>query len=76
MWNYRVVRKKNIYIDSANKKERVDYTYAIHEAYYDEDGHAGAITQEPVAGRALWRECRRAKAFMGDDGRGIRSACP
>jgi len=48
MWNYRVVRKKNTYIDPANKKERVDYTYAIHEAYYDENGHVGAITQEPV----------------------------
>jgi len=48
MWNYRVVRKKNTYIDPANKKGRVDYTYAIHEAYYDENGHVGAITQEPV----------------------------
>ena len=48
MWNYRVVRKKNTYIDPANKKERVDYTYAIHEAYYDENGRVGAITQEPV----------------------------
>lgn len=26
----------------------MDYTYAIHEAYYDENGHVGAITQEPV----------------------------
>ena len=48
MWNYRVVRKKNKYIDPTNKKERIDYTYAIHEAYYDEKGHVGAITQEPV----------------------------
>jgi hypothetical protein len=48
MWNYRVVRKKNTFIDPTNKKERVDYTYAIHEAYYDENGHVGAITQEPV----------------------------
>jgi hypothetical protein len=48
MWNYRVVRKKNASIDPTNKKERVDYTYAIHEAYYDENGHVGAITQEPV----------------------------
>jgi hypothetical protein len=48
MWNYRVVRKKSIYIDRTNKKERVDYTYAIHEAYYDENGHVEAITQEPV----------------------------
>ena len=48
MWNYRVVRKRNKYIDPTNKKERIDYTYAIHEAYYDEKGHVGAITQEPV----------------------------
>ena len=48
MWNYRVVRKKNTYIDPANKKERIDYTYSIHEAYYDENGYAGAITQDPV----------------------------
>ncbi len=48
MWNYRVVRKKNNYIDPANKKERIDYTYAIHEAYYDENGYVGAITQDPV----------------------------
>jgi len=48
MWNYRVVRKKNIYIDPTDKKERVDYTYAIHEAYYDKNGHVGAITQDPV----------------------------
>ena len=48
MWNYRVVRKKNSYINPANKKERVDYIYTIHEAYYDENGHVGAITQEPV----------------------------
>ena len=48
MWNYRVVRKKTIYIGPTDKKERVDYTYAIHEAYYDKNGHVGAITQDPV----------------------------
>jgi hypothetical protein len=48
MWNYRVVRKKKIYIDPTDKKERVDYTYTIHEAYYDKNGHVGAITQDPV----------------------------
>ena len=50
-WNFRVVRKKKVYkvyIDPTNKKERVDYTYTIHEAYYDKNGHVGAITQEPV----------------------------
>ena len=48
MWNYRVVRKKNIYIDPTDKKERVDCTYAIHEAFYDKNGYVGAITQDPV----------------------------
>jgi hypothetical protein len=48
MWNYRVVRKKHIWVDSTDKKERVDYTYAIHEAYYDKKGHVGAITNDPV----------------------------
>jgi hypothetical protein len=48
MWNYRVVRKKKIYIDPTDKKERVDYTYTIHEVYYDKNGHVGAITQDPV----------------------------
>ena len=48
MWNYRVVRKKNIYIDPTDNKERVTYTYAIHEAYYDKNGHVGAITQDPI----------------------------
>jgi len=48
MWNYRVVRKKNIYIDPTDKKERVGYMYAIHEAYYDKSGHVGSITQDPV----------------------------
>lgn len=35
MWNYRVVRKRHIYSDPKAKKESVDYTYAIHEAFYD-----------------------------------------
>src|SRR3972149_8456632 len=48
MWNYRVVRKKNANADAIDQKERVRYTYAIHEAYYDKNGHVGAITQGPV----------------------------
>lgn len=48
MWNYRVVRKRNTWIDPEDKKERVGYSYAIHEAYYDKNGHVGAVTQEPV----------------------------
>ena len=45
-WNYRVVRKRNVSPDT--KDERVYYTYAIHEAYYDNNGHVGAITQDPI----------------------------
>jgi putative addiction module component (TIGR02574 family) len=48
MWNYRVVRRRHVYKASEGEKERVDYTYAIYEAYYDKNGHVGAITQEPV----------------------------
>jgi len=48
MWNYRVVRKRHIYADPRDKKEKVDYTYAIHEAYYDNNGFVGAITQDPI----------------------------
>ncbi|MFO7911712.1 MAG: hypothetical protein R6V15_06075 [Desulfotignum sp.] len=48
MWNYRVVRRKTVYQDSSGRKERTNYTYAIHEAYYDKNGFAGAITTDPV----------------------------
>ena len=48
MWNYRVVRRKTVYQDSSGKKERTNYTYAIHEAYYDKNGFAGSITEDPV----------------------------
>jgi hypothetical protein len=48
MWNYRVVRKRNTWIDPEDKKERVGYSYAIYEAYYDKNARVGAITQEPV----------------------------
>ena len=46
MWNYRVVRKRNVSPDT--KDESTSYTYAIHEAYYDNNGHVGAITQDPI----------------------------
>jgi hypothetical protein len=48
MWNYRVVRKRNVSPDTKDKDERASYTYAIHEAYYDNNGHVGAITQDPI----------------------------
>lgn len=48
MWNYRVVRKRSVSTDPEDQKERVWYSYAIHEAYYDKKGFVGAITQEPM----------------------------
>ena len=48
MWNYRVVRKRHVYTDPKDKREKVDYTYAIHEAFNDDDGYAGTITEHPV----------------------------
>jgi hypothetical protein len=44
MWNFRVVRKRYV----AHDTERVSHTYAIHEAYYDNNGHVGAVTRDPV----------------------------
>jgi hypothetical protein len=44
VWNYRVVRKRCVNPDA----ERASYTYAIHEAHYDNNGHVGAITQDPI----------------------------
>ena len=34
--------------DPMDQRERVDYTYTIHEAYYDKNGYVGGITQDPV----------------------------
>ena len=48
MWNYRVVRKRNKWIDPEDQQESVSYAYAIHEAFYDDNGHVGAITEDPV----------------------------
>ena len=48
MWNYRVVRRKHSYEDQESKKFSVYYTYAIHEAFYDDNGHVGMITQDPI----------------------------
>lgn len=48
MWNYRVVRKKDVHADPAENKERVEYFYGIHEAFYDKDGHVWGVTQDSV----------------------------
>lgn len=37
-WNYRVVRKK----------ELTCTTFAIHEVYYDDNGHPTAVTENPI----------------------------
>jgi hypothetical protein len=39
MWNYRAVRRKKTWIDPGEKKEKAEYSYAIHEAYYDKNGY-------------------------------------
>lgn len=44
MWNYRIVRKKhNI------RNERIEYTYGIHEVFYDKNKKAVACTVDPVS---------------------------
>ena len=48
MWNYRVIRKKHVCMHATQTRERVDYTDGIHEAFYDENGYVGSITQNPV----------------------------
>lgn len=45
MWNYRVVRRKHVFQDPDTDQQRVTYSYGIHEAYYDQSGHVGMITQ-------------------------------
>ncbi len=47
MWNYRVVRKK-YELATEDDENRSYYQYAIHEAYYDNNGKVGSITQEPI----------------------------
>ncbi|MFO7749896.1 MAG: addiction module protein [Desulfobacteraceae bacterium] len=43
-----MVRKKTVSPDSSGKKEKIDCTYAIHEAYYDKNGFAGSITRDTI----------------------------
>lgn len=47
-WNYRVVRQKHVWFDERSHVECVRYEYGIHEAFYDSEGHVGAITCDPV----------------------------
>jgi hypothetical protein len=40
-WNYRIVKTYH--------EESKEYVYAIHEAYYDEQGKVNFITQDPIS---------------------------
>lgn len=42
-WNHRIVRRKHTYVDGST-----EYTYGIHEVYYDEDGNVETWTVEPT----------------------------
>lgn len=48
MWNYRVVRKKHTWRHPDTQEEQSSYSYGIHEAYYDQHGKVGMITEEAV----------------------------
>lgn len=43
-WNYRVVRR--VFFEGGNGEE---VTFAVHEAYYDDDGKVTSITKNSVA---------------------------
>ena len=46
-WNNRVVRRFHQWVD-AKGQQRGDWTYGIHEAYYDKNNKVMAITEDPV----------------------------
>jgi hypothetical protein len=66
MWNYRLVRKKTIWKDK-DGKERINYGYGIHEAFYDKNGKVTAITEDPVEiyGENA-KECRHAWVMQAE----------
>lgn len=66
-WNYRIVRQKHTWFDEHSRVERVSYEYGIHEAFYDSEGHVGAITCDPVgtSGDTV-QELRRAWVMMAE----------
>lgn len=55
-WNYRIVRHKTDMKEWYNSRKlelpkdspEIEYTYQIHEAYYDKQGKVHAITEEEV----------------------------
>lgn len=65
-WNYRLVRKKHEWTD-AKGETRIDYTYGIHEAFYDKLGKVVMITEdamEPFGETA--KDCRHSWVMMGE----------
>jgi hypothetical protein len=48
-WNYRVVRRKEVWNDAQSDKEQACFSYGIHEAFCDGQSKVIAITEEPVA---------------------------
>jgi hypothetical protein len=64
-WNYRLVRRKHI--DTLHDKERISYSYSVHEAFYDKLGKVILISAEPEApyGENV-TEVRRSYAMMAE----------
>lgn len=44
-WNFRVIRRKKVY--KLNDKDRIEYEYGIHEAFYDKFKKVIMISDEP-----------------------------
>jgi len=53
-WDYRVVRKKQAWVLPGLESGAYDYSYAIHEAYYEDD-KVTALSENPcfVCGETL-----------------------
>jgi hypothetical protein len=65
-WNNRVVKKLHKWVD-AKGQQRGDWTYGIHEAYYDKNGKVLAVTEDPVEphGETV-QEMRRSWCMMAE----------
>ncbi len=64
-WNYRVVRHKET--QKYNKKSYATYWYAVHEAYYDDNGFVGAITKDPTEPFGeMVSECKESYEMMAE----------
>ena len=67
MWNYRVVLRKHHWQNPRTQEVHVSYSYEIHEAYYDDSGHVGMITQDAISpyGETI-EELRHAWVMMAE----------